>query len=398
MMQVERAGEEVAASDHNACAMALERCLKVGMEVFLDASPGNPNSKRFSARLRGWELGHYILVGLPQGTVVSSARPGKACVIRFMHEGEVWGFSAVFAEQGMNAGFPLIQMYWPREVARVQVRKHERVAIQTPCTIELTDGQRISATIGDLSGGGCSLHAGSEFDVGATLYLTFRMPDGGQVNRRPVIVRNRRPAPGQGVKYGCQFQAAEEKDHGIQLFVARKIAIDRGESAPHPQVLVLSRNEQDVELAQQALGGSRYEVIEAAGILDLGHRLHSCEAVAILISFEQRELSAIEVLRLIRQSPGMDTIPLFIYGGGAELQDQALKMGATLCLNDLSETQRILPYLPQSATPKAPESEGDAPVGSSAEVPEYGDEDGSTYSSDARQAGEDDEILLEDPS
>lgn len=397
-MQVERAGEEATTPDHNACAMALERCLKVGMEVFLDASPGNPNSKRFSARLRGWELGHYILVGLPQGVVVPSARPGKACVIRFMHEGEVWGFSAVFAEQGMNAGFPLIQLYWPREVARVQVRKHERVAIQTPCTIELADGQNISASIGDLSGGGCSLHTNSEFEVGDNLHVTFRMPDGGQVNRRPVIVRNRRAVPGLGIKYGCQFQAAEEKDHGIQLFVARKIATDRGESAPHPQILVLSRNEQDVELAQHALSGSRFEVIEAAGILDLGYRLHSCEAVAILISFEQKELSAIEVLPLIRQSPGMDTIPLFIYGGGASLQDQALKMGATLCLNDLSDAQQILPYLPQASPPKPPESEGNASAPPSAEETGYEYEESSEPSAEAEQAGDDDEIKLDDPS
>ena len=389
-MPVDHSGDEVTAPDHNACAMALERCLKVGMEVFLDASPGNPNSKRFSAKLRGWELGHYILVGLPQGTVVPSARPGKSCVIRFMHEGEVWGFSAVFAEQGMNTGFPLIQLYWPREVARVQVRKYERVAIQTPCTIELTDGRRVAATIGDLSGGGCSLHANTEIDVGATLYLTFRMPDGGQVNRRPVVVRNRRPAPGQGVKYGCQFQAAEEKDHGIQLFVARKIAIERGESAPHPQILVLSRNEGDVELVQQALGGSRFEVIEAAGILDLGHHLHSCQAVAILISFEQRELSAIEVLPLIRQSPGMDTMPLFFYGGGAGLQDQALKMGVTLCLNDLNEAPRILPYLPQAKDQERPAEES-ADTGASQEV-------APVRETESGQSTDDDEILLEDPS
>jgi hypothetical protein len=315
-----------------------------------------------------------------------------------MHEGEVWGFSAVFAEQGMNAGFPLIQMYWPREVARVQVRKHERVAIQTPCVVELTDGQRVSATIGDLSGGGCSVHANTEIDVGSSLYLTFRMPDGGQVNRRPVIVRNRRPVPGQGVKYGCQFQAAEEKDHGIQLFVARKIAIDRGEAAPHPQILVLSRNEGDLELAQQALGAGRFEVIEAAGILDLGYRLRSCEAVAILISFEQRELSAIEVLPLIRRSPGMDAIPLFMYGGGPDLREQALKMGATLCLNDLSEAQSILPYLPQATSPGRSESEEHSPADAHLDVPEYGDEDGAVYSSGGGETDDDDEILLEEPS
>lgn len=390
-MQDEYSAAPTAGADHNACAMALERCLKVGMEVFLDASPGNPNSKRFPARLRGWELGHYLLLGLLPGGAVPVVRQGKECVIRFMHEGEVWGFSAIFAEQGLNAGFPLIQLYWPREVARVQVRKHERVAIQTPCTIELDNGTNCGATIDDLSGGGCSLLLDVEFAVGAILRLTFRMPDGGQVSRRPVVVRNRRSVPGQGIKYGCQFQAVDDKDHGIQLFVARKIATERGESAPHPQVLVLSRNELDVEMVQQSLANSPFEVIEAAGILDLGYRLHSCEAVCILISFEQRELSAIEVLPLIRQSPGMGEIPLFMYGGGTGLRDQALSMGATLCLNDLSETSRILPYLPEQRAPKPAEAAEGRP-------PDYfTPERHNPPQAAPKPFGDEDEILLDDP-
>lgn len=398
-MEEDTRGVPSTGSQQSECAMALERCLKVGMEVFLDASPGNPNSKRFPARLRGWELGHYILVGLVAGTPVPTVRTGRECVIRFMHDGEVWGFSAVFAEQGLNGGFPLIQLYWPREVARVQVRKHERVAIQTPCAVELEDGTQRSATIDDLSGGGCSVLLESEIAVGSILRLTFRMPDGGQVNHRPVIVRNRRPAPGQGVKYGCQFQSVDDKDHGIQLFVARKIATDRGESAPHPQILVLSRNELDVELAQHALAGSPFEVIEAAGILDLGYRLHSCAAVAILISFEQRELSAIEVLPLIRQSPGMGEIPLFMYGGGEGLKDQALTMGATLCLRDLSETPRILPYLPQPPAPKEDPPPVETVAETNIETSEVDYEELEQLDSGSSSGGisDDDEILLEDP-
>lgn len=398
-MPEELTGGPSSGPDHNTCAMALERCLQVGMEVFLDASPGQPHSKRFSARLRGWELGSYILVGLMPGAGTPAVRQGKACVIRFMHEGEVWGFSAMFAEQGLNDGFPLIQLYWPKEVARVQVRKHERVAIQTPCAIELEDGTNAAATIGDLSGGGCSLYVKSEIPVGTILRLTFRMPDGGQVNRRPVIVRNRHPVPGKGIKYGCQFQAVEDKDHGIQLFVARKIAADRGESAPHPQILVLSRNELDVERARQALSGSTFEVIEAAGILDLGYRLHSCAAAAILISFEQRELSAIEVLPLIRQSPGMGEIPLFMYGGGTGLKDQALAMGAALCLEDLSKAALILPYLPRRAVPGEAQPQVDAGAETVREGPDESRHEPEAPASghSAPDASDDGEILLEDP-
>lgn len=389
-MTEDNAGGPALDPDRHASAIALERCLTVGMEVFLDASPGNPNAPRFPARLRGWERGHYILVALVPGGTVPVVRQGKECVIRFMHEGEVWGFSAAFSDQGFESGYPIYQLYWPREVARVQVRKHERVAIKTPCTIEFEDGTQRQATVGDLSGGGCSLVVATEIAVGSPLRLSFKMPDGGNVSRRPVIVRNRRVVGGEGIQYGCQFQAADEKDHGIQLFVARKIAAVRGESAPHLQILVLSRNERDLEMVQQCLAGQPYEVIEASGILDLGYRLHSCEAVAILISAEQKELSATEVLSLIRQSPGMEQIPLFLYGGGEGLRDQARHSGATLCLNDLSDTNLILSYLPRPVAPTAPEAEVPAPTSVPNSSP--------ATSSGPPPQDDEDEILLEDPA
>ena len=352
----------------NVCAMELEKCLEVGLDVFLDPSPGSPESRRFPARVRGWERNRFIILGIPSGGASPAVRQGKECVIRFMHEGEVWGFTAHFAEEILSGGYPLIQLYWPVEVARVQVRKHERVAIQTPCTASLDGERTIEGNIGDLSGGGCSLLLEEELEVGATLRLSFRMPDGGRVDQRPIIIRNRKKQPGKGMKYGCQFQLVEEKDHSIELFVARKIAVERGESTPHPQILVLSRNEEDVEAARTALASSPYEVLEAAGILDLGYRLRTCEAKGILISFEQKELSAIEILPLIRQSPGLEEMPLVMYGGGS-LNDQAISMGATLCISDISEAGQILAHLPEIPVNES-STEADAPEAKPAATPE----------------------------
>ena len=192
----------------NVCAMELEKCLAVGLEVFLDPSPGSPNSKRFAAKVRGWERNRFLILGLVAASPAPVLRQGKDCVIRFMHEGEVWGFTAQFAEEILTGGYPLIQLYWPVEVARVQVRKFERVAVQTPCTVTLSDERTMEGTIGDLSGGGCSLVLNDDVDVGSTLRLTFRMPDGGIVSQRPVIVRNKKSVPGQGFKCGCQFKLA----------------------------------------------------------------------------------------------------------------------------------------------------------------------------------------------
>lgn len=392
---------QVAKTAGNVCAMELEKCLAVGLEVFLDPNPGSPNSRRYAAKVRGWERNRYLILGLVAAGPAPVIRQGKDCVIRFMHEGEVWGFTAQFAEEVLSGGYPLLQLYWPVEVARVQVRKHERVAIQTPCRVSLQDGSDIDGMIGDLSGGGCSLTIATDIEVGTTLYLSFRMPDGGNVSQRPVIVRNKKKVPGQGTKCGCQFQLAEAKDHSIELFVARKIAIERGESAPHPQVLVLSRNERDVEVAQQALAGSPFEVVEAAGILDLGYRLRTCAADGILISFEQRELSAIEVLSLIRQSPGLEEMPLFMYGGDS-LRDQALSMGATLCLDDLSHARQIITYLPDRSKPTEPVTPETSPGLLNAEAELVHDnspasdlsKEGPGAISDA--GGDDDEITFEE--
>lgn len=333
-------------SDH-----ALEEHLEVGLDVYLDLQPGVQNSPRYPGRIRGWESNKYILLALNPGSGAPIVRRGKQCVVRFMHEGEVWGFTALFGEPTTHTDLTLIHLYWPQQVARLQVRKHERVAIEIPCTVHLDDDNTADATIGDISGGGCSIITSSDLEVGKGVHLSFRMPGGGQVTRRPVLIRNRRIERAAKFSYGCQFQEEKEEDRSISLFVARKKAMDRGESAPHPQVLVLSRDDADVLIAQNALAGSPYEAVAAMGVLDLGFRLHTCKAVGILISFEQKELSAIEVIPLIQESRGMEEIPLFLYGGGEGLRSQAKSLGAALCLDGLGNAAEIIPFLPEVTTP-----------------------------------------------
>jgi len=334
----------------------LEERLEVGLDVFLDLQPGVPNAPRYGGRIRGWETNRYILIGLNPGGAVPLIRKGKECVVRFMHDGEVWGFGAQLGETAMHTELPLLHLHWPREVARLQVRKHERVAIEIPCTLHLGDDQTDTGTIGDLSGGGCCIVTMRNLAVGDSVHLSFRMPEGFQVNRRPVRIRNRKSEPGGKLRYGCQFQEEKEEDHGIQLFVARKKALDRGESAPHPQLLVLSRNDEDIRVVQQALAGTPYEVVAAEGILDLGYRLRTCKTAGILVSYEQKELSAIEVIPLIQQSPGMAAVPIFVYGGGSVLHGQAAGLGAALCLDHLASARDILPFLPavEAPAPAAP--------------------------------------------
>ena len=339
-----------------ATSSGLEKCLTVGLDVFLDAQPGENNAPRYPGRIRGWDEGQYILFGLNRGARLPVVRRNAECVVRFMHEGEVWGFTAAVGDAITQTEFPLIQLHWPSKVARIQVRKHERAPIHIPCTLHVGEESE-DCYINDISSGGCSLVATRNLAVSDTMHLSFRMPDGGLVSRRPVIIRNRREEPPSTFTYGCQFQEEKEEDRGIELFVKRKIAMDRGEAAPHPQLLVLSSNDEEVQVAQHGLKDSPYQAVAATGILDLGYRIKTCNTVGILVSFEQKELSAIEIIPLIKATQEMEEVPLFLYGGGTDLHAQAKGAGAALCLNSLEQIQDVLPHLPKLPEPPPPEEE-----------------------------------------
>jgi hypothetical protein len=355
----------------------LEACLEVGLNVFLDTQPGSHNATRYPGFVRGWEKGSHIVLGLQRGAVLPTVRKGKDCVVRFMHEGEVFGFTARFGDAMTDIDFPLLQLHWPHEIARLQVRKHERVPIHISCTLHLEGDQEESGTIGDLSGGGCSIVSSHELPVDTALRISFRMPEGAQVDRRPILIRNSSPIGTSGFKYGCQFQEEKEEDRDIALFVARKIATDRGEEAPHPQVLVLSRDDEDVQTAQHALHNSLYEVVAASGILDLGHRLKTYNAVGILISHELKELSALDMLTLLKESTAFGEIPLFLYGGDQALRDQAMNKGAALCIEDLANANDIVPHLPEIEVPEpvVEEEEADSGTDNEDDSPEDQEED-----------------------
>lgn len=374
-----------------ATSSGLEKCLAVGLDVFLDAQPGQNNAPRYPGRIRGWDEGNYILFGLNRGARLPVVRRGAECVVRFMHEGEVWGFTAAVGEAIAQSEFPLIQLHWPNNVARIQVRKHERAPIHIPCTLHVGEESE-DCSINDISSGGCSLIASRDLAVSDTMHLSFRMPDGGLVSRRPVIIRNRREDASGTFSYGCQFQEEKEEDRGIELFVKRKIAMDRGEAAPHPQLLVLSRNDEDVRVAQQGLKESPYQAVAATGILDLGYRLKTCNTVGILISFEQKELSAIEIIPLINATQDTAEVALFLYGGGADLHAQAKEVGAALCLDSLEQVQEVLPHLPALPEPPPPEEEEeDAPA-------EEGEVTSSEGESEAPPADEEDSVSLDSPA
>lgn len=321
----------------------LEGMLEVGGQVFLDSRPEGLPSSRQRAVIRGWEPGGYILVARDARRGSAYLRRDQPCVVRLFREGEIWGFHTQVLSNQVYANDRQIQVQWPDEIERIRIRNHDRVSLRAMCRASYPDGSFVEGDLLDLSAGGCRVLLHEDLVIGTPLYLSFALPAGNEVENRLATVRNRRPAPKAGVIYGFQFADIEDSErHGIDLFVARQLAGQRGEESPHPQVVLCSPNREDLRRLRGALQALGTEVIAAGTLLQLGRALDSGRTVALLVNTEQPRLPALEICLAVKEDVKTRDIPVIIYGGGAEADNQYRASGAYTCLAGLEDLAGLL--------------------------------------------------------
>lgn len=339
-------------------ASSLESKLSVGMNVFLDANPGKSETQRYRATVQGWKRDGYLLLSISDAGGRPRIWESRNCVIRFIQDGEVSGFKTTCLRAIVARTDNLVQFQWPRDVSKVQVRRHQRTHLQTECRITLPDHVESKGQISDLSAGGCSLECDTLLDVGTVIRVTFGLPDGGRVCSRRVRVRSCQGLDSGSFAYGCQFEREHRMDHSIKMLVARKAAHRLGTPIPHHQLLVLARGESEFDLIQRSLIGAPVEVVASSGLLDLGARLAASNAGGIIISAEHAELEIGHVIQLLRNTPRCADMPLAVYGGASAQREAALAAGATVALKSLAQIEdfrKLLPGCQKAPMPKESE-------------------------------------------
>ncbi len=335
-------GEDTAGNDIDDLGAALE----VGNTVFLDLKPGEGKAHRYKTYLRGWGEGAYIILEAP-ARCAPLIRQGQPCAIRFMRDGEVWGFPTRVSDTAGNGPKKtggLIRFDWPCTASRVRARRHPRVALLIPCFIHLADGSQIWGRVCDLSAGGCSIQVKTGLLKDTELSISFDLPDGIAVERLAVAIRNQRPSGDGESSYGVQFLNMEESEnYGIDIFVTRTLACSRGPQDAEPVFLVLSKTLSDARLLRDALGeNSLCEVLLANCFVDLCSLLTKMKPKALFLHAEQAELPAVEMCRIVKNTSGFESLPLVLYGPGeSDTVDSAAATPADFRMKDLSGASRL---------------------------------------------------------
>ena len=201
--------------------------LMPGDKVFFERQVGE-RKVRTSASFLGLKGREYVLTEQPMvsGSPIFSAA-GATCVVRFLYQGVVHGFTSSVAYIVFNP-FPMLCINYPKDLETINLRGEKRFAVSMPATVgyqELGEAKTMEGTISDLSASGCRLELPLFFDAGDVLDLHFRLLDGQEIKGLAGEVRNLRSNGDGRFEFGIRFQDPRSE---IGDFVERLAALSGG--------------------------------------------------------------------------------------------------------------------------------------------------------------------------
>lgn len=321
----------------------LDQWLLAGMVAFLEVSPKSGCEVRCKTIIRSWERDSFILVDKPKVKVRRSHR----CALRFMRDGVVWGFYTFISDPSPDRAGKLMRLTWPKEIQHVHLRRYERVKVSIPCSFHLEDGSVHQAMVQDMSYGGCCILSDALLWEGMKIMMNLTLPDGIQIEELALEVKNRRPGNvGEG-SYGCAFVDEKEAERsGMGMFINRIITMERGQAGGAFQVLLLTGEEKEATILQEAADDASLNIRKVNGVVDLFHHIRVHIPIAVFVNAVQRDMSALDICRILRGTQGIEAIQVVVYGGEAgQMQEKAIAAGASAYLDDLSDSESIQSFL-----------------------------------------------------
>lgn len=324
----------------------LERVFIVGLPVFLQIIAVGRPGIRHKTTLCGWESGQFIILDRSSAQGLFFTRADQACTVRFMREGEAWGFRSTILDASISETGHLIRVAWPRECARVALRRHKRAMVDAPCVVQHPENGETQGRLADVSTGGCRFCSHTAFAAGSELKIAFKLPDGIAVEDEPIIVRNCRE-DAQGMSHhGCEFKdpSCGERS-GITLFVERSIVRRRGAKQAGKYILMLTKNRADAEAVEELCAQTHQALTVSQGVIDAFHAVALARPSMVLINAAFEEMPADDVCRIIKRTPRFESVPLGVYGRPGSKRQPSEKRDGVHWLADLSDKTSLIEIL-----------------------------------------------------
>lgn len=334
--------------------LQLDKVLYVGQRVFFYPDPRRKGARSIDAVIRGWQRDNYILLELLGGRDTQAIfRQGTACSTRFLKEGLACALDTTVLDSQVLSNRPTVRIAWTERVRVASLRRAERIEVRLACAIE-GGGDAIAGEVRDMSTGGIGVAVTATIQPGARLELSFRLPDGVEVNGLPVIVRNLRKDPDGPALIGCSFADEYDRDaQAVGFYVSTALMRQRGTYDDSTVALVFDDDTLTTAILQKRLLDAGYACEVHDTLLDGVFRARLRAPTVILIRYHWGDLTALEVCRLLRQGYALRSSAIFVYGEGtSEHLLELRRAGATGMLASHERPVEVLEYL----AGKAPEA------------------------------------------
>jgi len=317
----------------------IERFLSVGNNIMFHTEPNRKDGPRYKTIIRGWRKSDHILLDRPKtqtGAFVALSE-GQSCVMRFLVEGRACAFDSYVLNWDTTRQHPYMRIRWPKSLQYVNFRRFERLKLQLPCSIQWPGlDTATNEEIRDMSIGGCGIQASCGCPESSTLLVSFTLPDGSHLQDLKTQVCNVRQV-GEHYQLGCRFEEGQEYvTNDIAFFVTSTLdrqrissPEDRISDRATERVLIMDDNEQIGARLKRGFEQRGFEALLAGNVVDGMCRLRMSLPVAVVVSETMKDLSGIDIIRIIRNVEDFATTLVYLYGGqDDQLEDRAGVVGA----------------------------------------------------------------------
>lgn len=311
----------------------LEQYLRVGQIVLVHAKPVRAASLRFRSTVRGWHGTDKIILDRPDFAKLDPLHEGCPCTVRFVSEGTACAFRSFLTHWMALGNVRWCHVDWPKNFETVTFRKHPRISLCVPCTLQFNTTVADAATR-DISAGGCCLSTDTMVDTGREVLLDFALPTGAAIHNLRSVVRNVQDLKSRKV-VGCEFlpeQVTVQKEISpfIERILARMVAQRRTSVTLRRRLLVIDSNLANSARLCRVLNLNGCETFSAASAIDGFTRLRALGPDAVAVRLEQSDLQGDQIVRLIKSNPAHLTLPVFVFGPeNSQAADCATAAGAT---------------------------------------------------------------------
>lgn len=177
---------------------------ETGQELTLERGPQSAKS-----HLRGWRIGHYLLVDAPDSTWATAATP---IIVRLSGEISYYGFAT--QSLGLLVAENILVLKYPGDIVETSSRK--KLRFDTAIPVELlgrqgSGGENIKGVITNISESGCQLVCQEAFDVDEQLFLRITFPTGTCIEKISCILKSVNKE-GDKFNYGVMFDIIDDDE------------------------------------------------------------------------------------------------------------------------------------------------------------------------------------------